>query len=210
MLRSAQVTTSQELPGLAWIIDYGWELLFIWPVSVWAPCQYTTGVTVSHWSFPATRYIRLRHVAHECRGWRLWYLWAGDDWLSVEGGETQWVLSARLLHRDTCYVKRLHPSGPSHTLCSGRQKRHSFRFVTSGGGLVWVSLLWRRGFCSPYSWALLWAGQSSWQTGGQDGRWRRCPDSVLEQCCPLLAPRWTHSAHCSSVFLSRTQRMYYN
>ena len=53
----------------------------------------------------------------------------------------------------------------------------------------------------PYCWALWLVCQSSWQMGGQAERWQWCPGSVLEQCCPPLAPRWTHSAHCSFEFL---------
>lgn len=57
----------------------------------------------------------------------------------------------------------------------------------------------------PYSWALWWVCQSSWQTGGQAERWPWILGSALEEWCPLLAPHWTHSTHCSSESLHKSE-----
>lgn len=59
------------------------------------------------------------------------HLWAEVHWLWLEGAGIQQALSADLRHTDTCYVKRLHPSAPSHTLYSERQKWHRVTVVIS-------------------------------------------------------------------------------
>lgn len=59
------------------------------------------------------------------------HLWAEVHWLWLEGAGIQQALSADLRHTDTCYVKRLHPSAPSHTLYSERQKWHRVKVVIS-------------------------------------------------------------------------------
>ena len=87
---------------------------------------------------------------------------------------------------------------------------HVMRFITNMKAKVKLSEEIHSSVCEsvlvwPYLWALRWVCRNSWRMGGQAERWQWRPGSVLEQCCPLLAPHWTHSAHCGSGFLYRIQ-----